>query len=472
MARDWRIQAVLLSVQKLIAKYGTAAHLALLAAAPLFLFPFLPDEAIATVLLFLSLPAAVWTLMEPSVLDGEKLHNARERAVRGLLSDPLLWACLALVVLVGVRAFNAGIGMSYDAEHSAWSVSNARFPLFPGSVGSNGYLPFAAMVAATVLIQGCRHSLGRSARMAFLFMSSALAGLAAAIVLSLAALGNAAALSAVSMEGTSYSFAGLAFVLCFLGGITSLVAAFERKWRAVIPLFAFSIGGTAAGAFTFSSALVSFVGACAGIVLIVYAFAYTCRMVRGSAEFKYLVVCGISLALGGLLVAASLPEKGLAARTEPFMSFVLLPDRFCELRDLLNGIALKTWLKHIWIGTGIGSFSLDFRFAANAEAWALVRGGAKAVPNGWLMLLVERGLVGAVFMALPVGFLFVAYCRRLAEGVRVRFFSHPACMLAPLVWAVVGVTGVFDCSVLRADVLMAALPMLVVSANSFSKKRG
>ena len=88
------------------------------------------------------------------------------------------------------------------------------------------------------------------------------------------------------------------------------------------------------------------------------------------------------------------------------------------------------------------------------------------------MLLVERGLVGAVFMALPVGFLFVAYCRRLAEGVRVRFFSHPACMLAPLVWAVVGVTGVFDCSVLRADVLMAALPMLVVSANSFSKKRG
>ena len=69
-------------MQKLIAKYGTAAHLALLAAAPLFLFPFLPDEAIATVLLFLSLPAAVWTLMEPSVLDGEKLHTARERAVR------------------------------------------------------------------------------------------------------------------------------------------------------------------------------------------------------------------------------------------------------------------------------------------------------------------------------------------------------------------------------------------------------
>lgn len=458
-------------MQKLIAKYGAAAHLALLAAAPLFLFPFFSQNVVATVLLWLSLPAVVWTFMEPSVLDGEMLHNARERMIRAMLTDPLLWTCLVLVVFTGIRAFNFGIGLSYDAENTVWFVSSARFSLFPGSVGSDGYLPFSAAVAATVLIQGCRHSLGRSARMVFLFLSSALAGLAATVVIFLAAVGNVAALAVLQAKTMSSSFAGLAFALLFLGGVTALAAAFERKWRLMMPLFAFAIGGTAAGAFAFSPAIVSFAGGCAGVVLIVYSFAFVCMKLRGSSEFKFLVFCGISLTLGGLLVAAFLPAKTLAERTAPYMASAIFSDRFWELRELMDGIALKTWLAHLWIGTGIGSFPLDFRFAAKPEAWEFVRGGVVAVPNGWLTLLVERGLVGAVSMSLPVAFLIFSYGLRLAEGIRVWSMPHPACLLAPLVLSVVGVVGVFDCSVLRVDVLLAPLATLAVSANSFLRKR-
>ena len=458
-------------MQKLIAKYGAAAHLALLAAAPLFLFPFSPADVMATALLWLSLPAAVWIFMEPSVLEGEMLHNARERMIRAMSADPLLWTCLVLIAFTGIRAFNSGIGLSYDAEKTVWFVSSARLPLFPGSVGSDGYLPFSAAVAATVLIQGCRHSLGRSARMVFLFLSSALAGLAATVAILLAAGGNAAALAVVQAKTMSSSFAGLAFSLLFLGGVTALVAAFERKWRMAMPLFAFAIGGTAAGAFAFSPAVISLAGGCAGAILIVYSFVFACMKLRGSSEFKFLVFCGISLTLGGLLVAAFLPEKTLAERMAPYVSFVIFSDRFLELRELMDGIALKTWLAHLWIGTGIGSFPLDFRFAAKPEAWELVRGGVVAIPNGWLTLLVERGLVGAVSMALPVGFMIFSYGWRMVEGILVRSMPHPACLLAPLVLSVAGVVGVFDCSVLRVDVLLAPLAMLAVSANSFLRKR-
>ena len=53
-----------IDVQKFIAKFGCAAHLAVLTVAPLFLFPFVGQETLAVALLWLSLPAALWTVLE------------------------------------------------------------------------------------------------------------------------------------------------------------------------------------------------------------------------------------------------------------------------------------------------------------------------------------------------------------------------------------------------------------------------
>ena len=102
-------------MQKFIAKFGCAAHLAVLTVAPLFLFPFVEREMLAVVMLWLSLPAALWAILEPSVRGGEHLHNARRRVLRGMLRDPLLWALLVVVVITGVRAVNVGIALAYDA---------------------------------------------------------------------------------------------------------------------------------------------------------------------------------------------------------------------------------------------------------------------------------------------------------------------------------------------------------------------
>ena len=86
-------------MQKAISKYGLAAHLALLAVAPLFLFPFCDDAWTARVVIWLSLFAAVWTILEPSRRAEETLHDARFRVASSIARDPLFWLSLCLVLI-------------------------------------------------------------------------------------------------------------------------------------------------------------------------------------------------------------------------------------------------------------------------------------------------------------------------------------------------------------------------------------
>jgi len=455
-------------VQKLIAKYGTAAHLALLAVAPLFLFPFCGVATVATVLLWLSVPAFSWTVLEPSVRSGEALHIARMRVFRAMLADPLFWVSLVLVAVTGIRALNGGISLAYDAEIAKWNLSPAGLPIFPGCVEGTGRLPFAAMVAGAILLQGCRHSLGSSARMAFLFVSSSLAGLAGVVALLVASAGNVVVQAAMACSVTSSFYVGMAFYLHLLGGTVALVAAFERKWNLTMPLFAFSVGGTAAAGFLLSPPIFSLVFLAAEILLFGYVFVYSVKSLATSGEFKLLVIFGISLTLGGLLVMALEPSV-TTERIAAFKALEFLPESLVSVRTALSGVALRSWLANLWLGTGLGSFPLAFRFSATPEDLTVVRAGAQAVPNGWLFLLAERGIVGALVVCLPVGFLLFTYFRRLVGWVTTRTYCHPACCLLPLVLAAVAVSGVYGCALLRADVTTFGMALLAVSANSFPR---
>ena len=76
-------------MQKLIAKYALAAHLAIASVAPLYLSRFVGDDCVATVILWLSGFAARWMFLSPSVIGGERVRDSRRRVLRGFLSDPL-----------------------------------------------------------------------------------------------------------------------------------------------------------------------------------------------------------------------------------------------------------------------------------------------------------------------------------------------------------------------------------------------
>ena len=448
-----------IDVQKLIAKYGLAVHLALLAVAPVFLLPFFAASTVATVLLWFSLPTALWTVLEPSMRGGERLSDARRRVAREIGRDPLFWLLLAIVVFSGFRALNAGIRFGYDAESTVWRVLDPTFPILPGSVGGSGYLPFATAVAFLVLLQGCRHSLGRSARQLHLLLSSVLAGLAAVIDLFMIHEGDF----------------GFVFGLYLVGGVVSLVSILERNWNLALAPAVLAIGGTLAGVLVYTPPYLAAALTAVGVLTLVYVLVVSGKVFRSIGLFQIVLVGLTSFALGGVLVAAILPENALAARVSAFTAFKdlkIVPDRFFEIRGALSVIAFKSWISHLWIGSGLSTFSLDFRVNAQAADWVLFPRGATTIANGWWLLLAERGLVGTVLFVLPFVFLLVTYVRRLVGGVSEWGLPYPLYIVAPIALGLFVADGFFDCSQLRTEVLLAVGSLTAVSAAAFPKLRG
>lgn len=458
-------------MQKLIAKYGLAAHLAILAVAPLFLFPFVGTAAVSTVLLWLSLLAVVWTIQAPSLLGDEHLKDARSRVKASVSRDPLAWVLLVLIVIGGVRAINTGVAMSYDVETTTWSLASARFPILPAAVEDAGCFPFVAILAASIVLMGCRHALGRSARLAFLVVSSALAGVAAVVSHFAVSAGLSGAGAFVAFPEGAFSFPGYVYGVYFLAGVISLFVVQENNWNAVVLLPIFAIGGNGAACFSFAPAYVTLVFVALALVVLVYSTFYSRRSLQLLVKLKVFLVGVAAICLGAFLVVALLPEQALAARLSPYLALSVFPDSFWDVRRALSAVALKSWLTHLWTGTGLGSFAFDFRFNALEADWAMMPRGAVSVSNGWWLLLAERGIVGFVLLLLPVGFLAASYVGRLVGCVRDRALPHPACLLAPLLLALTAAVGFVDCSPMRPEALVVGGAILSISALSFPKKK-
>ena len=442
-----------------------------MAVAPLVLSAFCAEATIATVLLWLSAYSAIWMVMEPSIFRRERPHEARGRVAWAIFTDPVFWASLVLVFLCAARWLNSGVGMEYDAESKSWYMAKAAMEFFPGSVEGAGYLPFATVFALMFVLQACRHSLGKSARTAYLLISSSLAGVGAVILIIAQYCGHEGAIGLMRISLNNPSYAGVAFAIHFLSGIAAMVGAFERKWNAAIFLALFSLGGSAAGLFAFAPAYVSAVFAGAVVILTVYAFCYMGRTMRKAAEFKYLVVLGLSMTLGALLVLSFMPEAQISARIAPFLDGGFLSDELMKPRQTLSDIAFKTWIGHMWIGSGIGSFPVDISFNATNEDWGIIGNDRLLALNGWWQLMAERGILGGVFFAVMLGFLFFTYVRRMIGAFKAWQWPHPVSFAAPLAILATALAAFFDCSFMRADVIIAIGAAMAVAAGAFPKEK-
>lgn len=460
-------------MQRFIAKYGLAAHLALLAVAPLFLFPFFADGIVTETLLWLSLVSALWMVFEPSMRAGESLSDSRRRVAKAILRDPLFWILLVMVAFSGFRALNTGIALSYNAETSAWYVSDQAFPLLPGSVKGSGGLSFSATVAFSVLLQAGRHSLGRAARQFFLLVSSSLAGLAAVIYLLLLRLGASGWMRTLlpSSGGFDCSFAGFVFGPYLIGGMIALVAVFEQNWDKALAPAVLAIGGTLAGVVAFAPFYLSMVLVAVSLLTLVYIFIFSNRAFQSASLFRIVLFSIIALILGGFFVAVVLPEGVWAERLSQLSEYKLFPDRFWKVREELSAIAFKSWISHLWLGTGVASFPFDFRIHAQALDWELLPRGATMVANSWWLLLTERGVVGLMLFVLPFAFLLFTYVRRLIGGISGWELPSPTCIVAPLVLLLFVTAAFVDCSPLRVEVLLVTGSLMAISAASFPRLR-
>lgn len=455
-------------MQKFLANYATAAHLAILAVAPLFLSPFCAQETVATCLLWLSLLVATWVVMSPACRSGEPPHMARERLLADAVRDPAMWFMLVVVAYAGVRALNGGVALAYDAELGAWSLKRQAVEILPGCTDGAGCLPFATTVALAVLLLGARHALDASSAVAFFATATLLAGLSAAI--SAIALtyggGTIAGIAACSYE--SPSFIGAAYGIHLLGGIVALFGCVEQGWHRVEPLVAIGLVCTAAGLTLFSPIATFAVFAAVFIVFALVSFAVSSRRLAGSGSFRCALVLVMVAAVPVLMAMFASSFGPLAQRAADALELKFFPEGFLKSRDVLSSIALKSWTANPWFGSGLGSFHLDVRFIATQDDWLHIAPWQAAAMNGWWQLLAERGVAGALLLALGAAFLAWTFFARAVRSFRSAKWSS-LCFIGLFSAAALAALAFVDCSFLRPDVLLAAAAALSLAACAFRR---
>lgn len=452
-------------MQKLVSKYALAAHLGLLTAAPLFLFPYCTEGWIATVLLWLSLLGAVWVIMEPSRIGGEMPHNARERVVRTMTSDPFSYFMLAVVVYAAIRWINGGIGLKYDFEFQAWSLRSAMWPYMPGSVEGTAVLPFAASVAMTTILLGIRNALGKSARIAYCVTVAMLVGYAGLYFVYRYLNGDAVFLRLMACENYNPAFVGMGFGIALLLGAAGMFGANENGWLKVELLLLPGLAGCMAGLLLFSSLLCTLAFLAAALIMAVIGFVTCNKVFEGSGSFRCGLFFIVVFVAAGFLAVEAVPGSGLALRYQACEELNFLPDGFMASRAVLSDMAAKVFKENPWLGSGLGSFKFDIRFLATPETYKVVVPGQLMVTNGWWQLIAERGVIGAAFFLIGLGFLAWTYVSRLVAGFA-DLKWRPLNFLFPVLLLAVVPVMFFECSAWRSDVSMVLAAALALSANS------
>lgn len=408
--------------------------------------------------------------MGPSRRLDESAHEARLRVVGGCMRDPLFWFALLFAVVAGVRWLNSGVDIVYNAEREVWLMSDSFFPMLPGSVSGVGLLPFATSIALFVSFAGLRHALGRQARMSFMVVATVLSGIVALVSVLSISLGSESVKALSSCDYTRPDSIGTAFGLYLLGGVVAHFGCVELRWMRSELLVTVALAATAVAFLVFSPIVTVLVFAVAFFVLVVTSFLLTRKVLVGTGSFRCALAMLLSVVVAGLFVVFAPREFPIGEKVDAVQTLAVFPEGFASLRSTLSETAFRAWKAMPWTGTGLGAFPIDIRFFATAADWKSIHPGQVAVPNGWWQLLVERGVVGAISFAIAFGMLFWTYFRRA-----IRSFGtdgrRPLQVLGPVVsLSLVALTFV-DCSLMRADVLLAVCGFLALSACDIPERK-
>ena len=449
---------------RLVSKYALAAHLALLAVAPLFMFPFCGARETSVVVLWLSCLCAFWLFLEPSRRYGELLHHARRRVCESIKSDPLFWAFGLLLVFAAVRCMNGVVSLGYDFVREVWKVSSSGFEWLPSCTNGEALPIFATLSALTVSVIAARHALGASARAMLLFLTSLFAGIAFLVAFCAYRFGFASGDASSLLKYESASFVGTAFGIFFLAGIVSFASMSKYQWNKFLLVFSFATGASYAGLLFFAPHPVVLFYSLAGFLVLAGVFIFASVLLGILPAIKVLVGFIISTVVP-IAVIAFAPIHDLSAIRE-FISgnFSLFPENYFALRASLAELSMSAWERSIWLGNGIGAFPLIVQLGEMESNWV-------SHPfNAWFALLVERGIIGTVLFFLPACFMVFTFVSRIFSASLRKVF-WPVAVFGPFVALLLAVHGFFDSSVLRCEVIVSTSVFFVIAASSFLKRK-
>lgn len=467
-------------IQKFLSKYGLSVHLAVLAAVPLALTPFLTAATLGSVILWLSAFAAVWLCTEPSLRRGEHISTSRVRLRHEIVLDPFFWFFVVVIAYAFVRWLNAGIVVGYDAEHSAWLVRDPVWPGFPASTKECGFLPFCVALATGIVVIGLRNAIGPSARIAFGVVGAFLAGLGG-----LAA--GACACSQVSsfLEATKVGFGQAPFWASSFGlwlviGLSSAATAEARRWPYARFPFIFGVAGNVTALVFFAPPLVAVAWLAVALAAFVFSLAAIRKESMGSVT-RCAVLAVFGAAIPVFMIMTFMPKTFIAMKMANVNPALAFPEAYKNLAAALTRISQKMWIAHPWFGVGEGAFVLHVPFLAEKADWAVLPLKPEFAQNGYLMILAERGIAGALVIVLGLGFQITSYVVRLIGGIHFHkqldeggsfLFSVPSLawtlpLTIPVLLGEAWLSPVLDSATF---ILTAAVP-LALAASSFPRER-
>jgi len=501
-------------IQRFFSKFGLSTHLAVLAALPLALAPFLPSDVLAEVVLWLTAFAALWLFVEPSLRLGEHLSFARARVRRSMVGDLLFWFLVLLVVFACVRWLNVGIRSYFDPERGAWEIRGPGLLMLPGSVDGAGYLPFALALAVLVVVMGIRHGIGLQARTEFGLVGSFISGLGgiAAVGCASAGIGGADAWVGSGFEEAPYwpSFFGVWLVL----GVAAGAHAEALKWGLARLLLVVALAGNTGGLLFFAPPLLAVAWIVFAVLVAVFSLCYLSRGASVGAVARNLSILVFGLSMAVFSVMAFMGEEVRAQKLRRLSPACALEPREADVeaeriirtapsvldgrksadrmragllekarnrKQILNRLSGRMWKEHPWSGAGIGAFGIRASFLAERADWKVIPVAPSCSSNGYWTFLAERGILGVVMVVILMGILLAEYGRRLVAAFQ--FLRHeddadtfpfavsplvwvgPLCVAGTLVEA--GYTPIFQNAVY---ILVITVP-LVLSASAFPKPK-
>ena len=465
---------------KLITKYGLAAHLALLASLPLALCPFVSTHSLAVTILWLSGIALVWIFLEPSILAGEHLSEARARVRSEMLVDPLFWFFIIVIIFTGIRWLNSGVAMQYDPEQMAWRVAMPTFEAMPASVGDAGFLPFAVAVGIGVLGIGILHGLGLAARLSFGLVSSFLLGMGGVACVTCACCGMKPFVAHATAGFQNGPFWGTFFGIGLVTSIASGAQAEARKWAYARLPFCLAVAGNGAGLIFFAPPFVAAgYGAFAGVFLLLsLVFLSRAGSMGGVARSLMMVLFGFALAFS--LLAAVAPEEIWKAKVQGLDFNLAFSETYRQMQATLSRISKAMWRGSPWCGVGAGAFGLHVPFLAEKADWAILPPKVAFALNGYWTMLAERGILGCLLPLAGAVLLLFRWVRRLVGAILYLktqddadifvFACPPIVWMAPLLFAIFSVEAAFDSVFSTGGIFFALMAPLALSAASFPRK--
>lgn len=427
---------------KVITRFGLATHLALLAAVPLALFPFVKPWNLVGVVAWLLLFAVAWMFMEPSRKSSEsRLSVARERVFWDIFHDPVFYYFLVAIIFALVRWINTGIQLTYQLEQQKWVVDEPLMSVMPASVGQSGYMPFMITLLLLVVIMGLRHALGSKARLWFAMLFSLLVGAGAMAAVVKCCQGEAVfisyALSPFDQVNLPVVFSSLLLPLTIAAGCQ----AEGLKWGKLRIGFSLAVMMHISAMLFFEKSFIVAIVFGFSLIYFIYCIVMTARAKRGGAATRFFFFFLLGVVLAACLFAAFAPEAVKTAKLAALDPDNVFTAEMASLRKAYTRLSVAMWLKMPWLGGGVGSYGIHLPFFATAQDWAVVPMKTQMATCSFWTLLVERGIIGCGLLLSGICMLVYSYLargwsafkfQRNDEASDIFIFANP-----PVVWATI-----------------------------------